>query len=594
MTNIYNVTVNPNKSKVVDTGYTFSQGDFGFQLAITVEELDTTGTTCKIAFRKPSGSVEATGLTASGNTYTYTIRGTELDTPGPVVADLKFINSTTQRISTASFIFHVTADTLNGAADTAHSYSDTIQQLVDDLDGSVVKYSDAQTLTDAEKEQARTNIGAESIADANQIKQDLTELDSRLSESINDISDAFSDKVGQYSYSDNRLDRTKFVLGSINSAGAIIPSTDTIISDFLPVSDLQSVKFGYWDDRNITYVNTYYCIYDDKKELIGTRKVGKQGIDVSTADYIRVVFSDVDYIRNGAFVVSNDFDVPMTTPMPNRYTIFTYVRELTPNDAIIVSKNGDGDYTSLTEAVFENASKKKQIFQIKEGVYDLYDEFIDYFGASYFETFTRNSYLGLIFDNGNQFIFDSLAKVVFNYDGNNTVVQQEFSPFYIGYNGAKIVNATVECSNCRYAIHDDAGSYDGNHTFELIGGSYSIDNRANGSWGAPQVLGGGLGANANVTIKDAYFKGWRIGNDNYIVSYHNSGNAKAKSKVVINGCYLDDDGTIKCTYFGTSTEKSLYLVSNNSLGSNIFIGAENSSATVNNIDVRYWNNEVRV
>lgn len=158
MTNVYNVTVNPNKSKVVDTGYTFSQGDFGFQLAITVEELDTTGTTCKIAFRKPSGSVEATGLTASGNTYTYTIRGTELDTPGPVVADLKFINSTTQRISTASFIFLVTADTLNGAADTAHSYSDTIQQLVDELDGSVVRIK--QDLTDLREDmfEKQTNL----------------------------------------------------------------------------------------------------------------------------------------------------------------------------------------------------------------------------------------------------------------------------------------------------------------------------------------------------------------------------------------------------------------------------------------------------
>lgn len=164
MTNVYNVTVNPNKSKVVDTGYTFSQGDFGFQLAITVEELDTTGTSCKIGFRKTSGAVEATGLTASGQTYTYTMRGTELDVPGPVVADLKFINSTTQRISTASFIFYVVEDTLNGLTEEAHSYSDSVAQMRAIITTQVKNdlspvQTIAQSLTEAEKVQARANIG---------------------------------------------------------------------------------------------------------------------------------------------------------------------------------------------------------------------------------------------------------------------------------------------------------------------------------------------------------------------------------------------------------------------------------------------------
>lgn len=167
MTNIYNVKVNPNKSHLVDTGYTFSQGDFGITLAITVEELDTTGTTVKIGFRKKSGSVEATTLTASGNTYSYVLRGTELDTPGEVIADLKFYNASAQRISTASFKFMVAEDVLAGLPEEAHSWSDSLAQqraaMVDEVKGDIspVQYV-PQVLTDAQKLQARTNIGVPS------------------------------------------------------------------------------------------------------------------------------------------------------------------------------------------------------------------------------------------------------------------------------------------------------------------------------------------------------------------------------------------------------------------------------------------------
>lgn len=130
MTQKYQVKVSMKQAAIVETGIVLKQGDFGMQLEIEVLDFDATGTTPQIVFRKAMGAVESTTITVSGNKYTYTFKGTELDTPGKCFCDLKLKNSTTQRISTASFMFRVVADTLDGLAEESSSYSDTIEQLL--------------------------------------------------------------------------------------------------------------------------------------------------------------------------------------------------------------------------------------------------------------------------------------------------------------------------------------------------------------------------------------------------------------------------------------------------------------------------------
>lgn len=137
MTQDYNVSVSMNQAAVVKTGLVMKQGDFGFNLKITVLDFDTSNTTPQIVFRKPMGAVESTTLTKAGNVYTYVMKGTELDTPGKVICDLKLKNSTTQRISSASFCFECVADTLDGLAERANSYSDTIEQIVGGFEGEL-------------------------------------------------------------------------------------------------------------------------------------------------------------------------------------------------------------------------------------------------------------------------------------------------------------------------------------------------------------------------------------------------------------------------------------------------------------------------
>ena len=136
MTQNYQVKVSMNQAAVVKSGLVLKQGDFGMTLQIEVLDFNVSGTTPQIIFRKPMGAVESTSVTNSGNVYTYTFRGTELDTPGKVICDLKLKNSTTQRISSASFSFEVVADTMDGLEEESSSYSDTIAQIAEELKNS--------------------------------------------------------------------------------------------------------------------------------------------------------------------------------------------------------------------------------------------------------------------------------------------------------------------------------------------------------------------------------------------------------------------------------------------------------------------------
>ena len=137
MTQTYKVQVSMNQAHIVESGFVWKQGDFGFNIEIEVLDFDTTGATPQIIFRKSTGAVEATEISVAGNKFTYAIRGTELDTPGPCVCDLKLNDSTTKRVSTASFKYFVIPDTMDGLEQEASSYSDTIADIVGDLKNTI-------------------------------------------------------------------------------------------------------------------------------------------------------------------------------------------------------------------------------------------------------------------------------------------------------------------------------------------------------------------------------------------------------------------------------------------------------------------------
>lgn len=144
MTSTYYLALNFNNHIPVKTDMTFKQGDKGITLNLSTSGLTTTGTTAHIVFKRSNGtSVEAELTGQSGPTYTYTILGNEFEVPGVVVADLKLYDGDTQRVSTASFIFQVTGDTLDGIGGGTGGYSDQLEQLSQEFEDTLEQYEEA-------------------------------------------------------------------------------------------------------------------------------------------------------------------------------------------------------------------------------------------------------------------------------------------------------------------------------------------------------------------------------------------------------------------------------------------------------------------
>lgn len=198
-------------------------------------------------------------------------------------------------------------------------------------------------------------------------------------------------------------------------------------------------------------------------------------------------------------------------------------------------------------------------------------------------------------------IFDSNAKIVCNYSGNDNNVLENFSVFDIRY-GTEVIleNVNIEASKIRYCVHDDRFNYAGFYKSTYINCNMRIDNSNNPIRSMyPHCIGGGFGANSLINIENCIF--WGVGgadsgagtdNNNAVVSWHNSPNSGAFSKLDIHGCYFRNNGTFRAMCNGTSSEKSIVLLSGNSFGNAPFKGYI-SGQSVDNIELLETVNTIR-
>ena len=117
------------------------------------------------------------------------------------------------------------------------------------------------------------------------------------------------------------------------------------------------------------------------------------------------------------------------------------------------------------------------------------------------------------------------------------------------------------------------------------------DNTQNPDLDIVQCIGGGLGKNGQVIIKDCIFD--NAANEGHWVSYHNSASGDAKSKIVMTGNYFTKGGRVRFAHYGDSSNHTPCIVSNNSFGSDIEIAYESQDYHVENMSVYDWNNEIR-
>lgn len=172
----------------------------------------------------------------------------------------------------------------------------------------------------------------------------------------------------------------------------------------------------------------------------------------------------------------------------------------------MLKKNGTGDFTTLKEALEYSLIHPFTTIYVENGTYDLIEEF----GNEYFANFAGGSRAGLKLDNYVHIIFSSNAKVICNYTGDNDKVKKDFSPFNTIAGGQQekgfiLENLNLECSNVRYAMHDETSGQANPYRNVYKNCRMVIDNSGN-TQGYPQCIGGGLGSSAEIIIENCYFE----------------------------------------------------------------------------------------
>ena len=252
------------------------------------------------------------------------------------------------------------------------------------------------------------------------------------------------------------------------------------------------------------------------------------------------------------------------------------------------------DYTRLTNAILEATKYNNSVVYVDEGKYDLLTEFKLLYGQSFFIDYshTTTSIRGLVLKNNIHLILAPNAVVEFNYTGSNTEVMTYFSPFNSGEGGFTFEGGRIEATKCRYVFHDDRSSATDQYVNTYKNISMYLNNTENTAWGGKQCIGGGFSKNGRIYVESCSFESIGAAPANPLVSWHNTEIADAQSTLVISGCYFKQ-GTIRITWYGTSTKISRVMVSNNSLMGSIIFRAETSAYDIQNVELLAWNNEIR-
>lgn len=269
---------------------------------------------------------------------------------------------------------------------------------------------------------------------------------------------------------------------------------------------------------------------------------------------------------------------------------------------VFVEKDGSGNFTQLKDAVEYSNLNANTTIHVGSGIYNLIEEF----GDEYFEKMdSSSSNQGLHIGNNVHIIFSSNAKVTCNYTGNNTNVHKFFSPFTClilngqQHKGFTLENLNLECSNVRYAIHDEVIGQKERYVNKYKNCRIKIDNTGNKDWNNRQCIGGGLGGNGYINIESCYFESVPTSaksNGGGIVSYHCGKGQEGDnycSKVNIQNSYFANKDTVRCSYYGRQTTMSTVAVNNCSVGSKPYCGQENVEYSTINMRLLIFNNEIR-
>ena len=304
-----------------------------------------------------------------------------------------------------------------------------------------------------------------------------------------------------------------------------------------------------------------------------------------------------DYARVQLFVAKNQ--AYYRNYVGGAWTSWTVIGE---QNIIVVDKNGNGDYTSFSEAIFAAFTVPNTTVYVNKGEYDIFDEYEAIKGVGWFDNTTPSysdlSTYGLPFGNG-MHIIGSPGSVI-KFDGSNTTnadFHHYFSVIFSRYVNNKafkkssIEGLTFDVKKCKYCIHFDEGAIENDYTLEVKNCTLKIDNSENTQHLMSDAVGMGASINTTYLIENNYIVPIFSVNarDNEALYWHNTNAASPNAKVIIKDNYIDGLGTIRIDEYGSSTNDCLAMVMGNSCGSAII---SNPTGT-HNVKYAIWNNEIR-
>lgn len=252
-------------------------------------------------------------------------------------------------------------------------------------------------------------------------------------------------------------------------------------------------------------------------------------------------------------------------------------------------------YTRLRDAVAAGVLNGGTVI-VYAGTYNLATEFATEIAA---ETGTAGIALG----NGVHVKFMAGAYVTAEFDGSSEWVYERFQPFY-STGSFTLENAHIVAQNCRYCVHNEMGNSTTPYSSNYINCHMEYTNtRQNVKY--IQCIGGGLGLHGNILIDGGYYKSsTTYGTKSYgsygtpqncqqPISFHNSYQENADSKLVIKNVYLADRGYFRFGNYGSSTILSNVEISGCSVGLPTMNMFETVDSTNVNISYVLFNNVVR-
>lgn len=373
----------------------------------------------------------------------------------------------------------------------------------------------------------------------------------------------------------NRFDPSTISEGKyIGVNNGTLSSNDSFFaSDFIYIGDLASVTVSY------THL---FGWYDADKNWLGHPDTMNSANNDLTFD----IPENAVYLRFSAY--NTALSLAQIGESVSRSNYVSYGKYTLPDliiakKQIVVDANGNGDYTSLTKALYDNVNNGIDII-VNQGTYDIVAEYVELFGQSAVDnmadadsaTFNGFQYGAII--RNRKIEFAAGSHVVCDWTGHIVNGTHRFSAIRVDYN-CEIIGLDLLSIATFYAIHDDYG-LSVPYTVKYENCRVEGRNLTNAN-----CIGGGCKKYSRHILKNCHFNNNLTGSAT--VRYHNTNAEGAEPEIYVSNCYFNNWFTPR--WYGVQTSKMKVYV-NNCEARSIHKLAESSSFNVDNVDLYKWCN----